>query len=264
MLIAADTHAHLYPCHGTGAALGHLLRNLRRHAGDRSDTVFVGCLVERSDCHAFRSLRDARLAADGFEPWKARGPAAIEALHQGGGASLILLAGRQIITSERLEVLALVTEDEFPDGLPAEEAIRRVAAGGGIPVLPWSPGKWFGARGRVVRSLFERFGPAGILAGDTTLRPLGWGEPGLMRRAREDGHRVVAGSDPLPFRGEERRWGQYATLMESRAWDASRPADSFAALLRGAGASAIRFAGSRSSPATWAWRLARNELVRRR
>ena len=184
MSIIADTHVHLYPAvYSVEAVCAALARNLGRMAGG-ADAARVGCLVERE---GQRVLRDLGAEAGALAVATAEG-------------TVHLIAGRQFVAVERIEILGLAVELELADGLPAAEFVERILAAGGVPVLSWAPGKWFFKRGRVVGELMQRFG-AQVLLGDTTLRPLGWGAPCLMRAGRRQGLRVVAGSDPLPVGG---------------------------------------------------------------
>jgi len=120
----------------------------------------------------------------------------------------------------------------------------------GLTVAAWAPGKWFGARGKVVSGLLRRFGPGGIALGDTTLRPQGWATPFIMRAARRRGFRVLAGSDPLPFGGEECRPGSYHTVVEADAGPAA-----LAGRLLELPAASLRTGGARGSLLTVARRL---------
>ena len=73
---------------------------------------------------------------------------------------LYILAGRQIITSENLEVCALATtwtqEDKSAGTI---DTIHNVRRGGGLAALNWAPGKWFGDRGKVVKTVFDTYSP---------------------------------------------------------------------------------------------------------
>lgn len=228
-MIIADTHVHIYPCHNPGVALMSLIRNLG--AGDQT-AVKAAFLAERHDCNSFAALQAGAAgtlpAGLVIEPSPEPGCLVVR---QDGAAVLYLYAGRQIVTSERLEVLALATESRFAGGLTAEAAIEKVRADGGIPVLAWSPGKWMFARGKIVRALLERFKPGELLVGDTSLRPVWWGMPRLLAEARERGFTLVAGSDPLPFGGEERLGGTYGTLLDG-VIDPAHPVRSMREALR--------------------------------
>jgi hypothetical protein len=126
-----------------------------------------------------------------------------------GGREIHICAGRQIRTTDGLEVLAVCTDDELPDGLCLRKTLDLVHATRGIPVIPWGFGKWIGRRGRIVSELFDGYSREMFLAGDNGGRPQGFSEPRLFKRARHVGMPILAGSDPLPFPGEERCAGRY-------------------------------------------------------
>jgi hypothetical protein len=123
--------------------------------------------------------------------------------------------GQQVITKENIEVLSLNCLKRVAEGNSAIETVRDILAMGGLPVVAWAPGKWFFKRGEVVQSLIDQFSPSELALGDTTLRPLGWVVPSIMRAARRRGFKILYGSDPLPFSGEETTPGSYATLIQS-------------------------------------------------
>lgn len=222
-MIIADTHVHIYPCHQPGVALTALIRHLDVQA---AGVVKVAFLAERHDCNCFAALQKGGTgslpAGMTIEPSPEPGCLVVR---QAGVPVLYLYAGRQIVSSERLEVLALATESRFAEGLTAEAAIQQVRMDGGIPVLAWSPGKWMFARGKMVQGLLERFSPGELLVGDTSLRPVWWGMPRLLADAQERGFTLVAGSDPLPVAGEEQVCGTYGTLLDV-SFDPARPVQS--------------------------------------
>jgi hypothetical protein len=256
MTVIADTHVHLYPRYDTAAALRTLQANLVALA---PDAVPVGFLAEPAGHAAFAALAENGAAVCvNAEPSGSGGVlrSLLFTPRPAAGAALVLLPGRQVVTRERIEILALTLEEPVEGGRPAEATVSEILERDGVPVVSWAPGKWFFRRGRVVRALLDRFKPGELLLGDTSLRPLGWGEPRLMRAARRRGFGVVAGSDPLPARGEERYMGCYATRLEGD-WDAARPVASARRLLR-AGAQQARPAGRRSGLLTTAVRLTRH------
>ena len=125
---------------------------------------------------------------------------------------------------------------------------------GGVPVVGWAPGKWFFGRGKIVASLIESCDPGQLAVGDTILRATCWAEPLLMRAARRRGCTVLAGSDPLPFAGEEVRAGTYATVLEG-AFDKQKPRSSLRELLQTGSACTM---GRRNGPVLMLQRLRKN------
>ena len=263
-IVAADGHVHVYPAYEIKAVFRNLIQNLDRLAGAagfaESGTIGNGIhklafLAESREHDFFSCLKDQdkAIVANGLEVVSAPDPVCVTVGVRGVGR-VCLVAGRQIVTRERLEILGLAMRVKIPDGLPAAEVIQKVVEAGGIPVLAWSPGKWLFARGRLVRDLSASDQAKVLRLGDTTLRPTLWPEPWLMKLARERGITVLPGSDPLPFAGEERYAGTYGFIYQG-AFDAERPAASIRQILTGPGA--ITSAGERCSPWAIAWRLKR-------
>jgi hypothetical protein len=260
MRIVTDTHVHLYPCYDLGLAIRNLVENLNRVAA--GGAVCAAFLAERADCCFFRDLRTGKIGA--VSPGLAILPTMEEnglVLVENGQPRLYLFAGRQVATAERIEILALTVDAAVPDGLSAEETVRRILAAGGVPVLSWAPGKWFFKRRKVVKALINGFGPGQILIGDTSLRPAVWPEPGLMRLARSKGLGVVAGSDPLPFAGEEGRMGSYVSVLDG-PFSPDGPVISVRAVLKSAGPGAARV-GRRGSLWDVLARLRKNARARK-
>jgi hypothetical protein len=121
---------------------------------------------------------------------------------------LLVVAGRQIVTSEGLEVLGLATREQIPDGLPAQQVRARLYDTDALVVLPWGVGKWLGKRGRLVDQLIESATPGRLFLGDNGGRPSWWRVPQFSR-----GFPVLAGSDPLPIPGSARTIGRFGSVV---------------------------------------------------
>jgi hypothetical protein len=218
MLIVADTHVHLYPSFDLSVALDAAFENLGKLVGSErreGGTVKVVCLTERYDCHMFKALREGRASIDSRYSLHHHGDAVLMVSRDGGEELLLIVAGRQVVTRERLEVLALTTDAEIPDGLSIDETIARVREVGGVPVVTWAAGKWLFRRGRIVRRVLGGAEKGSVVIGDSSLRPAGWREPKTMQLGRARGLRIIAGTDPLPVVGEEWRIGTYGVIGES-------------------------------------------------
>lgn len=227
MQIVADTHVHLYPFYDLRAQLNAASANLRSAAP--AAAVSALCLTERSGQAAFAALRRGELRAEGWTISQTGDADAL--LAQAGDTSLHLLAGRQIVTAERIEVLALGQDLDAPDGESLGDTLKRVAQTDAIAVLPWGLGKWLGTRGGLVRDVLDKHGPDDLVLGDTCLRPAWFPAPALLRKARSRGFSILYGTDPLPRPHEENITGQWATLWEAD-WDASHPAAAWRRIIR--------------------------------
>ncbi len=131
-----------------------------------------------------------------------------------GARRLLLVAGRQVATADGLEVLALGTASELPDGDGLHETVDRVLALGAPAAVPWGLGKWWFRRGRLLRDLLEAEAPEGFLLGDNAARPRGVPPSSLFRLAAEREVPMLAGTDPLSRPEEARRVGAYGSLVE--------------------------------------------------
>ncbi len=190
-------------------------------------------LAERTDCHFFDDII-ASAKKNGnkefrFLPTEEKETILVE---KAGEPILFFLAGRQIVSKEGVEILSLASTLFLKDyETSADNIIKSINDSNGIAALNWAPGKWFFRRGKVIRQLLENQSPENLLICDTSLRTLLWPKPRLMVSAQNQGFKVIAGSDPLPFYGEENYVGSYGFCMRGE-FDLERPADSIRVLLR--------------------------------
>jgi hypothetical protein len=132
------------------------------------------------------------------------------------GEVLYLIAGRQIVTSEGLEVLALATESLFDDGKSLVESLRNIREQDAIPVIPWAFGKWLGRRGKILSDILQAESGKELFLGDNGGRPVFWQHPEHFRQARSSGVCILPGSDPLPFKAEMTRVGSFGFIIKAR------------------------------------------------
>jgi len=148
------------------------------------------------------------------------------------GARLLLVAGRQLVTREGLEVLGLGLGEDLGEGLALDAAVAAVLERGAVPVVPWGFGKWWSRRGRRVAALL-RSGAAGrFFLGDTAGRPRGFPPPRLFAEAARHGVFVLPGSDPLPSPRQATKAGRCGFALRGEL-DPERPAAAIVAQLRG-------------------------------
>jgi hypothetical protein len=215
-----DAHVHVHPCFPLESFLDGALENVRR-AAESLGARASGCLL-LAEMAESRWFRDARGTVGS---WSLAPTEEAESLiaHRSNGERLIVVAGRQIVVHERLEVLALGRNVDIPDGLPLDETLRRVRDSGALPVLPWGFGKWSGRRGALVAATLAQ--PGGELyLGDNSNRLQLAGVPRLLREAGERGILVLPGTDPLPFPSHAGRAGSFGFVLEG-ALDLLRPAE---------------------------------------
>lgn len=214
LLILVDAHVHVYDCFDAADLLDTAHRNFSAEASHHGyDKRFQGVLLlsEASHDHWYQRVCAAG-EGEKFGQWRVS-PTESDRLslraYKNTGESLLLIPGRQIVSSEGLEVLALFTDQWFEDGDTVEQIIDQVQGGGALPVLPWGAGKWLGSRGAIVRRVIQEHSDHTIFLGDNGGRPFGWPEPVQFKEAAEAGIRVLPGSDPLPISREVSRVGSF-------------------------------------------------------
>ncbi len=147
------------------------------------------------------------------------------------GEKIYLVAGRQIITAEKIEVLALFCNTSINDGLSLNETVNIIRQCDGIAVIPWGVGKWFGKRGKILQDFLAGYGEKGIFLGDNGGRPLFWPTPALFHLAKGKGISVLPGTDPLPLPHEAARVGSFGFFVDHHPLDMTSPATSMRDLL---------------------------------
>jgi hypothetical protein len=244
-MVLVDGHVHIHDCFSVprlfdaaAANFAAAARALRSRAYDA-----VLCLAESDKEHFVEGVRTRRLGRvwrgrHGF--WEVEPSSEPETfVVRCGSTRLRVIAGRQLVTRERLEVLALGTTAPLRDGEPMEATLSAVRNAGAAAVLPWGVGKWLGSRGAVVARVLADPGWRDVFLGDNGNRPAVGPEPAQFTAARRHGRGVLPGSDPLPLPGEESRVGGYGFAVEA-ALDPLRPAAALLAALR-SGASVAAF-----------------------
>jgi hypothetical protein len=151
-------------------------------------------------------------------------------LAKDGQPRCYLLKGRQIVSEENLEVLAIATQRFVEDGLPIDTIIETLTDNQDIAVLAWGFGKWLFKRGTIIRRLIEQYRTPYLMVADNSGRPGFWPTPHLFRRAKAFNIPLLCGSDPLPFAEEVRKVGSYGFSVEGD-FDPRQPARSLRDIL---------------------------------
>lgn len=221
-----DAHVHLHDCfslaNSFSAAAGHFREAIRQ--GGLSD-ISVGCLLlaENQGEALFRRLQHHPQPPVGGG-WSLRPTnegMSLLACHD-GQPRFALVAGHQVRTAERLEVLSLGISEPLPDGLSLESSIERTDLERGLAIIPWGFGKWWFGRGARLDRLVRDPDAPPFFLGDNGGRPQHLPESPLLRRAARRGIWNLPGSDPLPLPGEVARPGGYGFVV-SAAPDLERP-----------------------------------------
>jgi len=211
-LIIIDTHVHLYDCFELATFLDSAYKNAQAHATlqqHHGPILGVLLLTESAWDHWFQRLvtfadQHTTVSHDTPNSWNFHRTNEDFTLfaQSSNDEKLLIVAGRQIVTQEKFEVLALMTSQVFQDGLTIHESIKQVKKSGGIPVIPWAFGKWWGTRGKNLTELIKSPIMNDVFLGDNSGRPKFLPYPGHFSIAKTQGIRIFPGSDPLPLASE--------------------------------------------------------------
>jgi hypothetical protein len=233
-LLIIDGHVHIHDCFDISRFFGSAFSNLQqaaRNAGCDWPHIPVLLLTEGRGQRVFRRIQEEtnngnnRIGEEQTGGFRVFATEEVESLRvqRMDGAYMYLVSGRQIVTAERLEVLALSTVTEIQDGLPLEETVAAVGEEGALPVIPWGFGKWIGRRGKILKRFMENASRPDFFLGDNGGRPAFLPEPAQFTFGKERGIRILPGSDPLPYLSETDRAGSFGFALRV-SLDPGRPA----------------------------------------
>jgi hypothetical protein len=249
--VAVDAHVHFHACFDADLFLSHALFNIRSRA------LFLGrvpeeallLVAEMRSGPNFSDLVEAVVHSSNSNHEVVAENHALR-IDTGTPPRLVVIPGRQIQTSEKLEILTVGVVADPPDGETFGESLERVVAEKSVAILPWAFGKWAGARGKLILDAMSRYPVGTIHLGDSGARCAGTPLPNVLARAQELGFTDVRGSDPLPFRNAVRRIGSYGFYLDGPI-DQHDPLAWFQDQLREL-RSPVETFGSRTSPAAFA------------
>jgi len=240
--ILVDAHVHVHAVFDVprflDAAAANLADAARARGLDATHMIGVLLLTAGRGEGAFERLR---VACAGEGQWRIDNAIDGESLvlRSAAGRVLVVIAGHQIVTAEKLEVLALCCAPEFPDGGSLADTIVAVRQRGGVALVPWGFGKWTLGRGQRIAALLASEGHPPLL-GDNGGRPaLSW-TPRYLRQGARRGIPVLPGSDPLPFADQMNRVGRVGVVMDAPL-DLERPAASVRQWLASLPGQPVRF-----------------------
>jgi hypothetical protein len=219
--ILIDGHVHIHPHFSLERLLDCAHANLLQRAST-ANSVFCLLLAESGAADCFAQL--SQFPAHNRGNWRIEpgGESGVLRAIAEDGRSIYLYAGRQLVSRDNIEVLALMTDATIEDGQSLHDINARVRSAGGLVALPWGFGKWLGARGKRVSRCLTDDGFQLDFIGDNGMRLSALPEPFIFRQARTLGIRILPGSDPFPFAGEEQRAGT-AGLRLYGDFDHQRP-----------------------------------------
>jgi len=234
-LLIIDGHVHIHDCFDIprffDSAFSNCLK-VARNVGYERSHIPVLLLTEGCRQRFFHRIQEAmkkgnnRIADEQTGSYRVFATEEDESLRiqKGDGTFLFLIAGQQIVTEERLEVLALSTVSKIQDELPLGKTIAAVEKEGALPVIPWGFGKWSGRRKRVLMKYFASRQEGVFFLGDNGGRPNFLRFPDFHRKAPGVSLIELPGSDALPFPSELKKVGSFGFTLHEEL-DLRRPGE---------------------------------------
>ncbi|MFA9479104.1 hypothetical protein ACERK3_12500 [Phycisphaerales bacterium AB-hyl4] len=215
-LALIDAHVHLHPRFDLPVMFDHAAVNIARAAARlHLPPQPLGILMLTESLNVDRFAELSRRLGQRLGRWHVHPRDENESLQlvRDTGQQLTLIAGRQIVTRERLEVLALGTRRRFDDHQPIEDIIHQLKRTTALTVIPWGFGKWTGKRGQTLRQLLQSPLADGLFLGDNAGRPQHTPTPSLFHLARQHAVRLLPGTDPLPLPRQQHRAGRFGFIL---------------------------------------------------
>lgn len=233
-MIFVDAHVHIYDCFNIDLLLDSALNNFQKiakwHTLTQPPFSYVLLLTEGKRESWFQTLSlslNANKPHPITEKWSAVDRGERDALtlfcHDFPEKEIHIVAGHQVVTAENIEVLALFVNHNFTNGLSLHATVDKIKELGGIPVLPWGAGKWFGKRGQIIKDFLVTHGNSNLFLGDNGGRPCCWPTPNLFRFAEKTGIAILPGSDPLPLPCEALRVGSFGFYLHESSHQDDSP-----------------------------------------
>jgi len=261
-LLVVDAHVHIYPCFDLpeyfSAAFSNCLQVARNVGYDRSH-IPVLLLTEGRRQRVYQDIQaeikkgNTRIGNEetgGYRVFATEEDGSLR-IEKEDGRFLFLVAGRQIVTSEQLEVLALSTVSEIPDGLPLEKTVAVVEKNRAIPVIPWGFRKWSGRRRHVLTEFLASRREGGFFLGDNGGRPTLLRFPDFGREVPGLSLKVLPGSDALPLPSELKKVGSFGFTLQEE-FTLGRPGEALKRILLKRGVEPTPF-GSHENLYRFAW-----------
>jgi hypothetical protein len=235
-MVLVDAHVHIYDCFDLPKFFDAALSNFRDKFGPQGEAdEFTGVLLLTEGSHErwFQRLSALCDEETGLGNWVLSRTDEENSLwaRRNSAEALLVVAGRQIVTAEDLEVLALITNHHFEDGHSLDCSLDQVTKSGAIPVIAWGFGKWIGRRGKIVETQVRNADEGDFFLGENGGCARCIPRPRHFRTAKEKGIRTLPGSDPLPFSREASCPGSYGIALRGRM-SLSHPAEDLRALLQ--------------------------------
>lgn len=210
--IFVDSHVHIYDCYDITKFFQAAISNFSKiHNRLNLTEKFIGVffLTESGKINYFKEISDNIIHYSNRLKFKFEPTSEDNSLRViiDSDNYLVLIAGKQIVTKENLEVHAIGTTNGFKDGGNILSVLNIVKENDAVPVIPWGVGKWIGERGKIVEKIIQT--STGIFLGDNSGRPTFWTKPRLLTEGIKNKFYTLRGTDPLPIKSQEEKTGSF-------------------------------------------------------
>lgn len=212
-----DAHVHLHDCFDTELFINNARSNFKENLKKQNDVKKLeGVLLFTEGINEDSFIKVKQLSEKKNSEFIVEETDEPESLriNFNDGDQIYVVSGQQIVTSEKLEVLALGTEKRFEYNQPIKRTISKVVDAGAIAVVPWGFGKWTGTRKKVLEDILLDESLPLFYLGDNSGR-LSFFEAPAEYKSSDDDRRVLPGSDPLPFKDQVKKAGSYGFYFEN-------------------------------------------------
>ena len=232
--ILIDAHAHLYDCYDLNTYFLSATKNFARasqvHAAQKAYTYCL-FLVNGAEKGIDRlNTAPNSAVAQILKVEKTQEPCTL--LVSKNNCEIIVIGGRQLVTRENLEVLAVGTRKNFKEHRPLNEMIEDIKQEGALAIVPWGFGKWWRTRGKIIEDYLRDAKDSSELAiGDSGNRPFFIPKEAIFNIATKQGILNLPGSDPLPFSADAKRPGSFGSVWHGRI-NRNRPFESLQKIIK--------------------------------
>ena len=218
-LLLIDSHVHIHQCYNLDEYLASTFSNFSSFANgieNGKDWIGVLFLTEIEGVNYFNLIKssDAKIDSTKFVVYKTIEDNSV-IISNRSEQKIILIAGRQIIAKDGIEVLAVGITKDCSSGKSLDITIDEINSKGGIPILPWGVGKWLGKSKKVIKKFIENNKNKNFFLGDNSSRPKLWLEPDIFELGRKSNHFVLPGTDSLAIQSEVNKTGTYGFILNT-------------------------------------------------
>jgi hypothetical protein len=214
VLLNLDSHVHYYPIFSPYKMCESAYVNL--HAGGEKMIAGIVIIESSPSLPGFDNfLSDCELLKN-FKVFKSSDYGRVQWNDCGLEREIYVFKGAQRVTDEGLEVLGLFLNELSYDLQSLASCVEQINIKRAVSVIPWSFGKWLGPRRTSLsKFLSSHIGQQYCFLGDIVQRPGMINDLQGIQAGLSDNQRyaLLAGSDPLPLRGEDALVGKLSSLI---------------------------------------------------